>query len=102
MGATGDTAALGIIGAGRLAGFVAARLRRAGDDRPILLSPRGAVTAASLAARFGCRVMAENQAVVDGAQLVILATPPAEVLPCLSALRWRSGQALISVAIDSN
>jgi pyrroline-5-carboxylate reductase len=102
MGARIETAALGIIGVGRLAGFVVEGLRRAGDDRPILLSPRGAATAAELVARFACKVMPDNQAVVDGASLVILATPPSEVLPCLRTLRWHPGQAFISVAIDSS
>ena len=93
-------AVLGIIGVGGLAGFVVEGLRRAGDEREILLSPRGAAQAAHLAKRFGCRVAADNQAVVDGAALVIIATPPAAVLSCLSALSWRAGQAMICVAID--
>src|SRR5215472_16874273 len=93
-------APLGIIGVGGLAGFVVEGLRRAGDEREILLSPRGAAQAASLAKRFGCRVAADNQAVLDGAGLVILSTPPAAVLPCVGALRWREGQAMICVAID--
>ena len=93
-------AVLGIIGVGGLAGFVVEGLRRAGDEREILLSPRGAAQAAHLAKRFGCRVAADNQAVVDGAALVIIATPPAAVLSCLSALSWREGQAMICVAID--
>src|SRR5215468_3676793 len=92
--------ALGIIGVGGLAGFVVEGLRHAGDDRPILLSPRGARSAAALAERFGCRVMADNQAVVDNAALVILSTPPPQVLPCLAALRWRPGLVMICVAID--
>ena len=93
-------AVLGIIGVGGLAGFVVEGLRRAGDEREVLLSPRGAAHAAQLAKRFGCRVAADNQAVVDGAALVIIATPPAAVLSCLSALSWREGQAMICVAID--
>ena len=93
-------AVLGIIGVGGLAGFVVEGLRRAGDEREILLSPRGAAQAAHLAKRFGCRVAADNQAVVDGAALVIIATPPAAVLACVSALAWHEGQAMICVAID--
>ena len=92
-------AALGIIGVGGLAGFVVEGLRRAGDERAILLSPRGAA-AAGLSARFGARVMADNQSVIDGAGILLVATPPAETLACLRALRWRPGQALICVAID--
>jgi pyrroline-5-carboxylate reductase len=91
---------LGIIGVGGLAGFVVEGLRRAGDEREILLSPRGAAQAARLAERFGCRVAADNQAVADGAGLVIVATPPGQALACIGALRWRAGQAMICVAID--
>lgn len=93
-------ATLGIIGVGGLAGFVVEGLRRAGDRREILLSPRGAAQAASLAGRYGCRVAADNQAVVDGAGLVILATPPSQALACVGALRWPAGRAMICVAID--
>jgi pyrroline-5-carboxylate reductase len=93
---------LGIVGVGGLAGFVVAGLRRAGDDRRILLSPRGAARAAELAERFGCQVAASNQAVLDGAGIVVLATPPAALLDCLRGLAWRPGQVLLSVAIDVN
>src|SRR6185503_8105860 len=86
-------AALGIIGVGGLAGFVVEGLRRAGDKRAILVSPRGAATGAALAARFGARVMADNQSVIETAGIVLVATPPAETLACLRALRWRPGQA---------
>ena len=96
----GAGGALGIIGVGGLAGFVVEGLRRAGDEREVLLSPRGAAHAAQLAKRFGCRVAADNQAVLDGAGLVIIATPPAKVLSCVGALVWREGQAMICVAID--
>lgn len=97
---TGAGAPLGIVGVGGLARFVVEGLRRAGDRREILLSPRGAAQAASLAERFGCRIAADNQAVVDGAGPVIVSTPPSQALACLGALRWRAGQAMICVAID--
>jgi pyrroline-5-carboxylate reductase len=44
--------------------------------------------------------MADNQAVVDGAGIVILATPPSQALACVGDLRWRLGQAMVCVAID--
>lgn len=92
--------ALGIVGVGGLAEFVVEGYRHAGDSREILLSPRGAVRAADLARRFGCRVMASNQAVLDAADAVIVATPPKAVIDCVAALRWRPGQLLVCVAID--
>lgn len=94
------TGSLGIVGVGRLAEFVIEGFRRAGDRRPILLSPRGAARAADLADRFDCRVMASNQAVVDAAEAIIVATPPKAIIDCVRALRWRSGQLLICVGID--
>ena len=42
-------AALGIIGVGALAEFVLRGLRRAGDSRPVFLSPRNAARADRLA-----------------------------------------------------
>jgi pyrroline-5-carboxylate reductase len=93
---------LGIVGVGRLASFVVEGLRRTGDGRPILLSPRGAVRAADLAERFGCQLRTTNQAVLDGAGIVMLATPPDALLDCLRGLAWRPGQVLLSVAIDVN
>ena len=55
---------------------------------------------AELAARFDCRVMDANQAVVDGASQVVMAVPPREVLATIRGLRWREGQRLVCVAID--
>lgn len=91
---------LGILGVGKLAEFVVAGLRRGGDRRSILLSPRGAERAGALARRFGCTAMPDNQGVVDGAAIVLVATPPKETVPCLAALAWGSGRTLLSVAID--
>ena len=54
-------AALGIIGVGGLAGFVVEGLRRAGDERAILLSPRGAAVAGEQAAPIGAPVKADKK-----------------------------------------
>jgi pyrroline-5-carboxylate reductase len=91
---------LGIVGVGGLAGFLVEGLRRGGDRRPILLSPRNAMQAAALAQRFGCRVAASNQAVVDGAAIVIVATPPKVALETIQALAWRAEQVLVCAVID--
>ncbi|MDY0882402.1 pyrroline-5-carboxylate reductase dimerization domain-containing protein [Dongia soli] len=37
---------------------------------------------------------------IDGAGIILVAVPPAAVYDCVKALRWRSGQVLICVAID--
>ncbi len=91
---------VGIIGTGRLAGYIVEGARggatRNGRDFDFLLSPRNAEKAADLAARFGARLAADNQAVVDGADLVLLAVRPPQAEEGLKALRFRAGQIVIS------
>lgn len=94
------TESLGIIGVGNLAQFVVQGLRHAGDGRDIVLSPRGAAMARQLADAHGCRIAADNQAVVDAGPLVLVATPPKDALATIAALRWRAGQVLVCCAID--
>lgn len=91
---------LGIIGTGGLAAFLVEGLRHGGDRRAILLSPRNAETAADLAKRFGATIAAGNQAVIDGAEIVVVATPPKTTLETIRSLRFRPGQLMICVAID--
>ena len=79
--------AIGIIGVGKLAGFLVEGLRRGGCDAPILLSPRNTQRAAELASRFDCQVMGDNQNVVDGVPLVIVAVPPRGALATIRGLR---------------
>lgn len=95
-------APLGVIGVGRLAHFVVTGLRRAGDRRPILLSPRNAAVAAALVAGQACNLCADNQLVVDRAATVIFATPPGDCLAAVAALRWRQGQTLLSMVAGVN
>ena len=92
--------AIGIVGVGRLAGFLVEGLRHGGCAAPILLSPRNAKRAAELAERFDCRVMPDNQAVADAAQVVVVAVPPRDVPTTIACLHWRAGQRLVCVAID--
>ena len=87
---------LGFIGVGDFARYLVAALRRAGDTRPILLSPRGAQMAAELADQHGARVMADNQAVIDGCDLLILCVRPAQAGEMLAGLRFREGQPIAS------
>lgn len=98
--AVGSAGALGIIGVGRLASFLVAGLRHAADERRILLSPRGAKTAAELSRRHGCEIAADNQAVVDGAATTVVAVPPTEALATIAALSWPAGHLVICTAID--
>jgi pyrroline-5-carboxylate reductase len=91
---------LGIVGVGRLASFMIEGIRKSGDRRAILLSPRNADTARRLATEYDCKVVADNQTVIDGADEVIVATPPKDALATIRSLRWRDGQLVVCVAID--
>ena len=91
------TSKLGFIGAGHLASYTIAGLRRAGDQRDIILSPRNAEKAQQLSSQYNCSVAASNQAVVDAADIVILAVRPPQALVVLSELTLRPEQCLISV-----
>jgi pyrroline-5-carboxylate reductase len=91
---------LGIIGVGELAEFVLRGLRRAGDNRPLFLSPRNAERAARLAPTLKAMVLASNQAVLEMADLILVAVPPKDVYATLSALNWEDRHILICVAID--
>jgi pyrroline-5-carboxylate reductase len=90
---------LGIIGAGRLASFLVAGLRHAGDGRRIVLSPRSAATAAHLAARYGCDVADGNQAVVDAGGATVIAVPPQHAVATIAALAWPAGHLVVCTAI---
>lgn len=85
---------LGLIGVGTIAAALVEGI--GGGD--ILLSPRGAMTAAGLARRLpGVRVAASNQAVVDGSGSVILAVRPQVVEAVVRDLRFRPDQKVISL-----
>ena len=88
---------LGFIGVGELARYTIDGLRRGGHADPIVLSPRNREHAAWLEANRDCRVAADNQAVADASDIVVLATRPAQCLEALSALKLRAGQLLLSV-----
>jgi len=88
---------IGFIGSGHLASYTIAGLRRAGDERGIVLSPRNAEKAAQLAIDYNCQVASSNQALVDVCDIVILAVRPPDAMAVLSELRFRPQQTLVSV-----
>ena len=88
---------IGFIGVGDLALYTIKGLRRALPDQSILLSPRNREKAALLQREFGCEVLRDNQDVVNQADLVFIATRPADCLDALAKLKFRPGQVLISV-----
>jgi pyrroline-5-carboxylate reductase len=93
-------ASLGIIGTGKLAAFMVQGLRHHGETGAIVLSPRNADRARLLAERFACAIAADNQAVVDAADAVLIATPPPQALATMRALHFRPGMLVVCCAID--
>lgn len=89
----------GVIGVGSLAAAIVTGLCDGVDAAPpVVLSPRSAGTAAALAARFETvSVAADNQAVVDAADVVVVAVLPDQVAAVLGALALRADQVVLSV-----
>ncbi|MAO90340.1 MAG: hypothetical protein CMM78_12615 [Rhodospirillaceae bacterium] len=87
---------VGIIGVGYLGECLAEGL--AATQTPTILSPRNAQRVAGLAERFGCDVAASNQEVVEGSDLVFLATRPGDIATSAQGLPWREGQRVVSIA----
>jgi len=82
---------------GELALYTIKGLRGGGYSGPVLLSPRNQQKTAYLQQHFGCEVQADNQAVVNASDYVVIATRPAHCLDTLADLEFKPGQVLISV-----
>lgn len=98
---SGVSHTVGFIGVGAIAAAIATAIL----DRPqpaaaeVLLSPRSAARSEALAAQFSqARVMPDNQAVVDGSDIVMIAVLPSQVAEICSALRFRPDQIVVGVA----
>jgi pyrroline-5-carboxylate reductase len=96
---------IGIIGVGALGSALVAGLCSEADAAggggtapEVFLSPRGARTAAELAARHArVHVCGSNQEVVDRAELVIVAVRPADRHDALAGLRVHDDRVLVNV-----
>ena len=88
---------IGFVGVGELALYTIRGWRLGGYDGRILLSPRNRERAALLKRECACEIAADNQAVVDGSDYLVIATRPADCLEALRALEFRADQVLISV-----
>lgn len=88
----------GFIGTGAITRAMVVGLSDGVTDPPqILLSPRNAEVAAELAARFGnVTVCGSNEAVVEGADAVVLAVRPQDAEVALAGLPFRADQPIIS------
>jgi pyrroline-5-carboxylate reductase len=90
---------LGFIGTGALTSAIVTGLESVADGSvSVLLSPRSEEISASLAARFpDVRVAADNQAVLDGSDTIVLAVRPQVAHEVLSQLRFRRGHHVVSL-----
>ena len=92
-----DLGTVGVLGVGSLAGAVVEGLCDGVDDPPrVVLSPRGAATAARLAATYPTvRVAADNQAVLDDCDTVLVCLRERDA-GVLATLTWREEQCVVS------
>jgi len=86
---------IGIIGTGRTGSALALALCRAGYDVGPLWSRRPARAQAVAARMPGAFPVPCMQAVVDGADLVILAVPDRAIAEVAGSLRWQPGKAVV-------
>ena len=89
---------LGILGIGHLATYTVTGLRRSGDTRRIILSPRGAEQAKLVAKEFNCEIADNNQSVIDQSDLVLLAVRPFQLNDLLQSLHFPKDKIVISAA----
>jgi pyrroline-5-carboxylate reductase len=90
--------AYGVLGVGAIGAAIVTGLCENVDEPPnLLLSPRNAGLAAGLAQRFATvEVAADNQAVVDGARVVIVCVRPQVAQSVLAELRFPAEGVVIS------
>lgn len=92
------TGRIGFLGSGHLAGYILEGLRRKAPDLPVILADVDRERAQRLAGQWRAEVAEDNQALVDQADLVILAVRPPDAVPVCRALAFRPGQVLASAA----
>jgi pyrroline-5-carboxylate reductase len=90
---------IGIIGVGHLAAYLIEGLRSASSEIEIMLSPRNTKRSGWLASRFGAKVASDNQAVADDADLILVTTRPADVVPACQAVHFHEPQTVVSTAV---
>ncbi|MBB4166506.1 pyrroline-5-carboxylate reductase [Rhizobium sp. BK538] len=94
-----DVQKIGFIGTGAIAdAMVRGLLTKPAAVSQVTISPRNAEIAQRLAADFAeITVAADNQAVIDASDMVVLAVRPQIAQDVLSALTFRKGQSVLSV-----
>lgn len=88
----------GVLGVGSIAAAIVTGLCDGVADPPeVVLSPRNAQRSGDLAARFPTvRVAADNQAVIDAAEVVVVCLLPGDAAEVLAGLTFRADQAVLS------
>lgn len=92
-------ARIGFIGTGEIASAMVRGLQ--GQGHQILISPRNAEVAASLAAEVDGVTVASNEDVVAGSDIVFLCLLAQVAYTVLPILPFRPGQSVISVMVDA-
>jgi pyrroline-5-carboxylate reductase len=87
---------LGVIGTGQFASYFIAALRRGGYGGKVLLSPRNAGIANTLARKHDCMVVASAEAVLAGADVILLSVRPEHAEVALANLRWERRHTVLS------
>jgi pyrroline-5-carboxylate reductase len=88
---------IGLIGAGHLAGYLLEGLHRSGRTTEVLVADCRFERAQALAQRWGAQAVRDNQALVDAADLVVLAVRPVDVAAACGPLAFRAEQVVASV-----
>lgn len=99
-----DLPRVGFIGVGVIAEALITGMCANGEQRAdFLLSPRNVEIANRLARHFPfIKVAPDNQSVVDGSDIIFLATRPQVAEEVLTPLRFRSGQRIVSLIATFN
>jgi pyrroline-5-carboxylate reductase len=87
---------LGVIGTGQFASYFIAALRRGGHGGKVLLSPRNAGIANTLARKHDCMVVASAEEVLAGADVILLSVRPEHAEVALANLRWERRHTVLS------
>lgn len=93
---------LGILGTGHLATYTVTGLRSSGDDRKIIVSPRNADRAANLVDQFDCTIAENNQAVIDQADIILLAVRPWQLDDLVADLSFPVNKIVVSSVAGLN
>lgn len=90
---------VGIIGVGHLASYLVEGMKRASPSLEIFLSGYLSDIAEELASEFGATTVAENQAVADETDLILVTTRPGDIIDACEAVSFRSNQIVVSTAV---